>query len=133
MSRSHGRGREVALVLGVAGVGAALLLFTVPAAGVVVMAAAGAASLVGPRSRTVLAGAVLLFGLGMVALGTSRSALPLGAGGALVALAAGAAVILVRRWPPPRSGRRDAAPTTTRKPTASDTWAALDRGEDPTV
>ena len=127
------RRREVAGVLTVAGLGAALLLSAEPATGLVVVAAVGASLLVGPRSRTLLAGAVLLFGLGMVALGASRSDLRLGAGGGLVALAAGAAVILVRRWPPPRSGGRDVGLEAAREPTARDTWEALDRGEDPTV
>ena len=116
-----------------AGLGAVLLLFAEPATGLVVAAAVGASALVGPRSRTVVAGGILLFGLGMVALGASRSDVLLGAGGGLVALAAGAAVVLVRRWPPPRSGRTEAHPAATREPTARDTWEALDRGEDPTA
>ncbi len=136
MSRAAGQRparREVAGVLGAIGLGATLLLLSEPAAGLVVVAAVGAASLVGIRARTVLAVALLLLGLGMVALATSRSDLVLGAGGALLALGAGAAVILVRRWPPPRSGRRDAGLPTTGEPTARDTWEALDRGEDPTA
>ena len=132
-TRQRARRREVAGVLTVAGLGAVLLLFAEPGTGLVVLAAVGAASLVGPRSRTLLAGAVLLFGVGMVALGTSRSDLLLGAGGGLVAVAAGAAVIVVRGWPPPGSGRRTAGLLAAREPSARDTWEALDRGEDPTA
>ena len=136
MSRALGqrqRRREVAGVLGLAGLGAALLLATEPATGLVVVAAVGAASLVGPRARTVFAGAIFLLGLAVLALATSRSSLVLGAGGGLVAVAGGAGLMLVRRWPPPRSGRRDGGPATAREPTARDTWEALDRGEDPTA
>jgi len=133
MSRAMSRGREVAGVLGLAGLGAVLLLATEPAAGLVVVAALGAASLVGPRSRTVFAGAILLLGLAVLALAISRSDLVLGTGGGLVAVAGGAGLILVRRWPPPRSARRDGGPTPALEPTARDTWEALDRGEDPTA
>lgn len=135
MSRASGlrSGRhEVAGVLGVAGLGAVILLVAEPATGLVVVAAVGASALLGRRSRTVIAGGILLFGLGMLALGMSRSDVLLGLGGGLVALAAGAAMFLVRRWPPPRSGRSETGPAA-REPTARDTWEALDRGEDPTA
>ena len=120
-------------MLAAAGLGAVLLLVSEPAIGFVVVAALGAGALVGARSRTVLAAAILCFGLAVLVLAASRTELLMGAGGSLVAAAAGVAAVRVRRWPPPRSGRRDAGPSASREPTARDTWEALDRGEDPTV
>ena len=108
-------------------------LVRVPGTVLAVVAGVGAGSLLGPRTRTVVSVAVLLLGLALLWLATTRSEPLLGAGGALVALAAGAAAIRVGRWPPPRPARRDEGGAARREPTARDTWEALDRGEDPTA
>ena len=121
---------EVLAFLGLAALGAVTLLVTAPAIGVAVLAGAGAASLVGPLARVMVAVAVLLLGIAVLWLATARSDLALGAGGALVTVAAGVAAVRARRWPPARRGD---GPTERRERTDRDTWEALDRGEDPTV
>jgi len=121
--------REAAAVLVLVAVGSLLLLLTEPATGLAALAGVGAATLVGPRARIVVAAAVCLLGLAVVWLGLARSDVVLAVGGALVAVAGAAAAVRVRRWPAPR--REAAAPQGDL--TARDTWEALDRGEDPTA
>ncbi len=121
--------REATAVLVLVAVGALLLLLTEPATGLAALAGVGAATLVGPRARVVVAAAVCLLGLAVVWLAVARSDVVLAAGGGLVAVAGAVAAVRVRRWPGPR---REAADPQ-RDLTARDTWEALDRGEDPTA
>jgi hypothetical protein len=112
-------------------VGGLLLLLAEPALGLVALAGVGAALLLTPGPRRVVSGVLLLVGavtVGAVLAGAGdQSLLP---GAALLALAAGVAVARSGRWPPPRRGERERG---AREPTDRDTWAALDRGEDPTA
>ena len=126
--------REPRVAVGVAGAAAAgglLLLLVEPAVGLVALAGVGAALLLSPGPRRLVSGVLLLVGgvtVGAVLAGTGdRSLLP---GAVLLTAAAGVAVARSGRWPPPRRGERDRA---TREPNDRDTWAALDRGEDPTA
>jgi hypothetical protein len=123
--------REPLVVAGVAAVGGLLLLLAEPGVGLVALAGVGAAVLLAPGPRRLVSGVLLLVGgvtVGAVLAGTGdRSLLP---GAVLLSAAAGVAVVRSGRWPPPRRGERDrSAP----EPTDRDTWAALDRGEDPTA
>jgi hypothetical protein len=126
--------REPRVAVGVAAaaaVGGLLLLLAEPGLGLVALAGVGAALLLGPGPRRLVSGVLLLVGLvtvvAVIAGAGHRSLLP---GAVLLALAAGAAVTRSGRWPPPRRGERDRS---AREPTDRDTWAALDRGEDPTA
>ena len=123
--------REPLLVAGAAAVGGLLLLVAEPGVGLVALAGVGAAMLLAPGPRRLVAAVLLLVGavtVGAVLAGAGdRSLLP---GAALLVVAAAVAVVRSGRWPPPRQGERDRG---TREPTDRDTWAALDRGEDPTA
>jgi hypothetical protein len=57
----------------------------------------------------------------------------LGLGGVLVAAAGLVTVLHGGRWPVMAARYDRSAPTATRTPRAGDAWAALDRGEDPTI
>ena len=123
--------REPLLVAGVAAVGGLLLLVAEPGVGLVALAGVGAALLLSPGPRRLVAAVLLLVGgattVAVLMGAGDRSLLP---GAALLTVAAGVAVVRSGRWPPPRRGERDRA---TLEPTDRDTWAALDRGEDPTA
>jgi len=125
--------REPRVAVGVAGtavVGGRLLLVAEPALGLVALAGVGAALLLTPRPRRLVSGVLLVVGgattVAVLAGAGDRSLLP---GAALVAVAAGVAVARSGRWPQPRRGERERGA----EPTDRDTWAALDRGEDPTA
>lgn len=123
--------REPLLVAGAAALGGLLLLVAEPGVGLVALAGVGAALLLSPGPRRLVSGVLLLVAgvtVGAVLAGAGdRSLLP---GAALLTVAAGVAVVRSGRWPPPRRGERDRS---NREPTDRDTWAALDRGEDPTA
>ena len=126
--------REPRVAVGVAAAAAAgglLLLVAEPGVGLVALAGVGAALLLSPGPRRLVSAVLLLVGgvtvAAVIAGAGDRSLLP---GAALLTLAAGVAVTRSGRWPPPRRGERDHG---TREPTDRDTWAALDRGEDPTA
>ena len=132
--------REPVLVLGAAALGGALLLVVEPAVGLVVLAGAGAALLLQPRPRRAVAAVLAVVGIATVVAGVASAGWLLVAGGALVVGAGAVAVVRSARWPAARRGDRDRAPAPPgpggegrdRGP-AADTWAALDRGEDPTA
>ncbi len=100
------------------------------------VALAGVVALLAARGWTRLAvgGALILGGLAIAAVAVTRlggSLLGPGltvVGGLLVALAGVLTVVRSRRWP--ALGARYDAPG---RPRTEDAWAALDRGEDPTV
>ena len=123
--------REPLLVAGTAALGGLLLLVTEPGVGLVALAGVGAALLLSPGPRRLVAAVLLLVGgattVAVLMGAGDRSLLP---GSAVVTVAAAVAVARSGRWPPPRRGERDRA---AREPTDRDTWAALDRGEDPTA
>jgi hypothetical protein len=123
--------REPLLVTAVAAAGGLLLLVAEPGVGLVALAGVGAALLLSPWPRRVVAGVLLLVAsvtVGAVLTGAGeRSLLP---GATLLAAAAAVAVVRSGGWPRPRRGPRD---RTEREPSDRDTWAALDRGEDPTA
>ena len=123
--------REPLLVAGTAAVGGLLLLVAEPGVGLVALAGVGAALLLSPGPRRLVSAVLLLVGgvtAGAVLAGSGdRSLLP---GAALLTVAAAVAVVRSGRWPPPRRGERRRE---THEPTDRDTWAALDRGEDPTA
>jgi len=123
--------REPLLVAAAAAAGGLLLLLAEPGVGLVALAGVGAALLLSPGPRRVVSGVLLVVGgatVGAVLAGAGdRLLLP---GAVLLAAAAAVAVLRSGRWPPPRRGERDRG---TREPSDRDTWAALDRGEDPTA
>ena len=109
--------------------GGLTLLVLQPALGLAVLAGCGAALLLRPRARSVLAGVMTLLGLGVVVLGASQADVPVAIAGVAVTTAAAVATVRSTRWPPPdRAARSDRH----REPAPRDTWEALDRGEDPT-
>ena len=121
--------REVTGVLVTLVAAGGVLLALQPAVGLAVLAGCGAALLLRPRARSVLAGVMTLLGVAVGVLGASRSEGPLVAAGLAVTLAAAVATVRSPRWPPPeRAARSDGH----RSPSSRDTWEALDRGEDPT-
>ena len=126
--------REPRVAIGVAAAavaGGLLLLVAEPGIGLVALAGVGAALLLSPGPRRLVAAVLLLVGGGTVAAVVAgagdQSLLP---GAVLLTLAAGVALARSGRWPPPRRGERDRG---AQEPTDRDTWAALDRGEDPTA
>ena len=126
--------REPRVAVGVAAAavaGGLLLLVAEPGIGLVALAGVGAALLLSPGPRRLVSAVLLLVGGGTVAAVVAgagdRSLLP---GAVLLTLAAGVALARSGRWPPPRRGERDRG---AQEPTDRDTWAALDRGEDPTA
>ena len=126
--------REPRVAVGVAAAavaGGLLLLVAEPGIGLVALAGVGAALLLSPGPRRLVSAVLLLVGGGTVAAVVAgagdQSLLP---GAVLLTLAAGVAVARSGRWPPPRRGERDRG---AQEPTDRDTWAALDRGEDPTA
>lgn len=121
--------REITAVVVATAAGGLLLLVAEPAVGLVALAGAGAAAMLQPRTRAVVAGVLVLFSLAVVWLALVRGDALLGAGAVVLALAAGAGAVRSTHWPPPGLGR--AARRTV--PTDRDTWDALDRGEDPTA
>lgn len=128
-----GRRREIASVA-VCAAGAGLLTaLREPALGLAMLAGAGAAAMVRPLARTVLAVVIALIGAATVTLGVTRPDLLLVVGGA-VAIAAGAvAAVRSSQWPAPRSSSTVATSAAPGDASARDTWESLDRGEDPTV
>jgi hypothetical protein len=120
---------EVTAAVCLAVAGGVVLLVAEPVVGLVVLAGAGAAALLQPARRQVLAAVVLALGLGVLVLGWVRSDPLLGIGAALAVAAAAVTTARARRWPAPR---REPASGPHREPSARDTWDALDRGEDPT-
>jgi hypothetical protein len=121
---------EVGWALGAAVLGGVLLLVAEPRLGFVALAGTGAAALLSPRARRLLALVLVLVGVAAGALAASRSDPLLGTGSLLLMAAAGAALVRSSRWPPPRRGEE---PGPSRGPSDRDTWEALDRGEDPTA
>jgi hypothetical protein len=123
--------REPLLVAAVAVAGGLLLLVAEPGLGLVALAGVGAALLLSPWPRRLVVAVLLLVAAGTVGVvlagAGERSLLP---GSVLLAAAAAVAVVRSGRWLPPRRGERDRAE---RQPSDRDTWAALDRGEDPTA
>ena len=126
--------REPRVAVGVAAAavaGGLLLLVAEPGIGLVALAGVGAALLLSPGPRRLVSAVLLLVGGGTVAAVVAgagdQSLLP---GAVLLTLAAGVALARSGRWPPPRRGERDRG---AQEPTDRDTWAALDRGEDPTA
>ncbi|MEV4617151.1 Trp biosynthesis-associated membrane protein [Asanoa sp. NPDC049573] len=102
---------------------------------------AGAGALLATRgwARRAVGVLVLLVGVGLAALALDRvfdastawPALTV-AGGVLVVVAGLAAVVVGHRWPG-MGARYDRSPNTRSTGGETDTWNALDRGEDPTV
>ena len=121
-------GARVALMLAV--VGGTLLLVAEPALGLAVLAGTGAGVLLRPGARAAMAALVLLVGAGALVLGWQRQDALLTVGGCLVAAAAAAVTVLAGRLPPPH--RRERVSEDSESP-SRDSWAALDRGEDPTT
>lgn len=122
--------REVAATAVASAMAGLLLLVVHPALGLPVLAGLGAALLLPPRPRAVVAGAVALLGLGVTTVGLAGSDLLVAAPGVVLALTGAVAAWRSPRWPPPR---RDARRDPRAAPTARDAWDALDRGEDPTL
>jgi hypothetical protein len=136
--------REPVAVLAAAALGGLLLLMVEPGVGLVALAGTGAALLLQPRPRRLTAAVLAVVGLATAVAGATSAGWLLAVGGALLAGAGAVAAVRSARWPAPRGGDRDRAqrPTGTDgepadRDTAArsnrDTWAALDRGEDPTA
>ena len=125
--------REPVAVLTAAAAGGVLLLVVEPAVGLVALAGTGAALLLQPRPRRATAAVLTLVGVVTTAVGAASGEWPLAAGGLLVGGAAGLAAVRSARWPALRSGARDRVTGPAGRETPGDTWAALDRGEDPTT
>ena len=136
--------RAPVAALAVAALGGVLLLVAEPGVGLVALAGTAAALLLQPRPRRVMAAVLAVVGLVTAVVGVASGGWLLGAGGALLAGAGVLAAVRSDRWPAPRRGDRDRArppasaqlerpddPAHPRSP--ADTWAALDRGEDPTA
>jgi len=128
--RDRSRRRELTAVLGAAVGGGLLLLVAEPVVGLVALAGVGAAAMLQPRPRAVLAVVVLLVAAAALWLGVDHADPLLLVGAAFLGLAAATAAVRSRRWPPPRRGGRSHP---TEESSARDTWDALDRGEDPTA
>jgi hypothetical protein len=128
--------REPVTVLGVAAGGGLLLLVAEPAVGLVALAGTGAALLLQPRPRRLVAAVLALVGAVAAVAGVVAGAWLLVAGAAMLAGAGSVAAVRSARWPAPRRGDRDRAQQSAGRVAPSsdrDTWAALDRGEDPTA
>ena len=132
--------REPFAVLGAAVLGGGLLLVVEPAVGLVALAGTGAALLLQRRPRRAMAALLAALGAVTGVAGVTQGRWLLVVGGAMVATAGAAAAVRSARWPAPRRGDRDRgqrAPGTRGESrgrgSAADTWAALDRGEDPTA
>ena len=130
--------------LAAAALGGVLLLVAEPGVGLVALAGTGAALLLQPRPRRVMAAVLTVVGLVTAVVGVASGDWLLAAGGALLAGAGVLAAVRSDRWPAPRRGDRDRArppagaqqegPDDPAHPVSpADTWAALDRGEDPTA
>jgi tryptophan-associated transmembrane protein len=136
--------RAPVAALAVAALGGVLLLVAAPGVGLVALAGTGAALLLQPRPRRVMAAVLAVVGLVTAVVGVASGGWLLGAGGALLAGPGVVAAVRSDRWPAPRRGDRDRArppasaqlerPDDPAQPgSPADTWAALDRGEDPTA
>jgi len=136
--------RAPVAALAVAALGGVLLLVAAPGVGLVALAGTGAALLLQPRPRRVMAAVLAVVGLVTAVVAVASGGWLLGAGGALLAGAGVLAAVRSDRWPAPRRGDRDRArppasaqqerPDDPAQPgSPADTWAALDRGEDPTA
>jgi len=138
--------RAPVAALAVAALGGVLLLVAAPGVGLVALAGTGAALLLQPRPRRVMAAVLAVLGLVTAVVGVASGGWLLGAGGALLAGAGVLAAVRSKRWPAPRRGDRDRdrarppAGAQQERPedpahpgSPADTWAALDRGEDPTA
>ena len=136
--------REPVATLASAALGGLLLLVVEPAVGLVALAGTGAALLLQPRPRRLVAAVLALVGIASAVVGIATGAWPLAVGAALVGGAGAVAAVRSARWPAPRRGDRDRATPAPGRPggaagdrsdraTSADTWAALDRGEDPTA
>lgn len=128
--------REPAAALAVATAGGLLLLVAEPAVGLVALAGTGAALLLRPGPRRVVAAVLAALGAVGVVAGASAGDWLVVGGVALLAVAGAVATVRSARWPAPRRGPRDRSespPGSAAPPTDRDTWAALDRGEDPTA
>jgi len=125
--------REPVAVLAAAVLGGGLLLVVEPGVGLVALAGTGAALLLQPRPRRLLA--ALLAVVGLVTGGVAAASVEwlVTAGGLLLAGAGAVAAARSGRWPAPRRGDRDRAREPAGSDSPRDTWAALDRGEDPTA
>jgi hypothetical protein len=125
--------REPVAVLAAAVLGGGLLLMVEPGVGLVALAGTGAALLLQPRPRRVMAAVLALVGAVGAVVGAGSGQWPVVVGGALLAVAGAVAAARSGRWPAPRRGDRDRAQGAASSERPADTWAALDRGEDPTA
>ena len=136
--------RAPVAALAVAALAGVLLLVAEPGVGLVAIAGTGAALLLQPRPRRAMAAVLAVVGVVTAVVGVASGGLLLGAGGALLAGAGVVAAVRSERWPAPRRGDRDRArpPASAQRErpddpahggSPADTWAALDRGEDPTA
>jgi hypothetical protein len=136
--------REPVATLATAALGGLLLLVVEPAVGLVALTGTGAALLLQPRPRRLVAAVLALVGTAATVVGIATGAWPLAVGAALVGGAGAVAAVRSVRWPAARRGDRDRARPQPGPPagpagdrsdrhTSADTWAALDRGEDPTA
>ena len=139
--------REPVATLATAVLGGLLLLVVEPAVGLVALAGTGAALLLQPRPRRLVAAVLALVGTAATVVGIATGAWPLVLGAALVGSAGAVAAVRSARWPAARRGDRGDGDRARPQPgppagsagdqsdrhTSADTWAALDRGEDPTA
>lgn len=129
--------REATLSVAIVVAGGLVVLPSESAFGLAVLAGVGAAALVSRPVLRVIAMLVVLLAAAILAVGISRAAAALVVGGFLVIAGAGLAVVRGGSWHRSREAPGDDSTAGRRKqatePSAKDTWAALDRGEDPTA